>query len=244
VAAVTSGTRQVVGLALIGLALVAGARWALPQAPPIYEGITVPPPYQYCHPPANLRSSNKLPTGGEGDLQVVGGVNKLGTVETQDRQVVVFFAQGVFKLNAPLHVTVGPVCDSPTPPPAHSTLVGNVYRVQVRPSTASASTPPLQIPAQVLLRVPPVPYNTVRVYYAGAWHDTQFGAQIDLVNVSLATLGEVAAFNDTSLKQPAKPPPSVSYAAIISGVLVLVAVALIGAGIIAQRRRERDDKPT
>jgi hypothetical protein len=241
---VTTATRRVAGLALIGLALVVAARWALPQAPPIYEGITAPPPYQYCHPPANLRSSNKPPTGGEGDLQVVNGLNKLGTVETQDRQVVVFFAQGVFKLNAPLHVTITPICDSPPPPPAHSTLVGNVYRIQVRSATPSASPPPLQIPAQVLFRVPPVPYNTVRVYYAGAWHDTQFGAQIDLVNLSLTTLGDVAAFNDTSLKQPAKPPPSVSYAAIISGVLVLIAVALIGAGIIAQRRRGSGDKPT
>jgi hypothetical protein len=233
----TSDTRQVVGLALCGLGLVVGARWALPQAPPMYEGVTVPPPYQYCHPPPNLKSSNKPPAGGEGDLQVVGGVNKLATVETQDRQVVVFFAQGVFKISAPLHVSVNPVCDSPPPTPPHSTLIGNVYRIQVGSGGSSGSPPALQIPAQVLLRVPPVAYNTVRVYYDGSWHDTQFGAQLDLVNISLTHFGDVAAFNDTSLKRKAKPPDTVSWATVVSVALLVIAVVLVGAGIIAQRRR-------
>ena len=236
--------RQVVALGLCGLALVVGARWAFPQAPPIYEGIVVAPPYQYCHPPANLKSSNKPPIGGEGDLQVANGVNKLGTVETADRQVVVFFAQGVFKGSAPLHVTINPICDSPPPPPPNSTLIGNAYRIEVSSGPASASRPLLQIPAQVLLRVPPVPYNTVRIYYDGSWHDTQFGAQLDLVNVSLTTLGDVAAFNDTSLRRAPKPPPTVSYAAIISVVLIVVAALLIASGIIAQRRRAQAGKPT
>jgi hypothetical protein len=240
---VTSGTRQLVGLGLCGLALVMGARWALPQAPQIYEGITVPPPYQYCHPPPNLKSSNSSPTGGEGDLQVVSGVNKLATVETADRQVVVFFAQGVFKLGAPLHVTISPICSSPPPPPPHSTLVGNVYRIQARSGSPSASPPPFQTPAQVLLRVPPVPYNTVRVYYDGSWHDTQFGPQIDLVNVSLTAFGDIAAFNDTSLKRPPQVPQSFSYATVISVVLLVIALLLIGGGIIAQRRRQQGGSP-
>ena len=189
--------------------------------------------------PDNLKSSNKPPTSGDGDLQVTNGVNKLGTVETVDRQVVAFFAQGVFKLSAPLHIVISPVCQSPPPPPRHSTLVGNVYRIEATShgSTPLASPPLLPIPAQLLLRIPPIPYNTVRLYYDGGWHDTQFGAQTDLVNVSLGRLGDLAAFNDTSLKTPAKAPPNASFGAILEVGLVVIAVLLIGAGILTQRRR-------
>jgi hypothetical protein len=232
-------TTQLAGLALGGLTLVLGARWALPQAPPMYEGITVPPPYQYCDPPANLKSSNKTPEGGGGDLQVVNGLNRLTTVETADRQVVAFFAQGVFKLRSPLHVTINPICTSPPSPPRHSALAGNVIRIQASPvgTGALASPPPLDMPAQILLRVPPVSYNTVRIYYDGNWHDTQFGAQIDLVNLSLTHFGDVAAFNDTSLTRRPRPPPGISWVAILEALLVVIALLIIGAGIIAQRRR-------
>jgi hypothetical protein len=82
-----------------------------------------------------------------------------------------------------------------------------------------------------------VAYNTVRVYYDGSWHDTQFGAQTDLINVSLDHLGDVAAFNDTSLKTPAKPPQTFNFAAVFEVVLTVAALLIIVAGIIAQRRR-------
>jgi len=79
----------------------------------------------------------------------------------------------------------------------------------------------------------------VREYYDGGWHDTTFGAQTDLVNLTLDRLGDVAAFNDTSLKTPAKAPPSFNYAAIFEAVLSVVAILIVVAGIIAQRRRTR-----
>jgi len=175
------------------------------------------------------------------------GVSKLGTAETNDPggpQLVAFFAQGVFKTNEVVRVQISPRCAGAPPPPPHSTAVGNDYLIQAYTGASPLAEPPLllQTPAQVLLRVPPMAYNTVRVFYDGSWHDTQFGAQIDLVNISLDHLGDIAAFNDTSLQKKAQPPPGFNTAAIVEAALTLVAVLIIGAGIIAQRRRAQGGK--
>jgi len=229
-------------LAAVGLVIVVVARWTLPQGPPMYEGVFQPPPYKYCSPPRDLASTNKTPAGGQKDLAPVSGGNQLGTAETADPdgpQLVAFFAQGVFKTNEVVHVKITPRCSDAPPPPPSSTFVGNDYLVQAYTGASPDAEPPLvlQTPAQVLLRVPKVPYNTVRVFYDGKWHDTQFGAQTDLVNISLDHLGDIAAFNDTSLSTPAKPPPSFNFAAVFEAVLVVIALLIIIAGIVAQRRR-------
>jgi hypothetical protein len=242
VAAVTIAPRRLGALALLGLAIVLAARWIAPEAPALYDGFGTPaPPYQYCNPPPDLKSTNKPPTGGSGDLPIVNGLTKIGTVETEDKQVVAFFAQGVFKLQTgSVHITVDPVCTSPPPPPPHSTYVGNDYRITATLSASggeTASPPPVVVPAQILLRVPPVAYNVVRVYYNRSWHDTEFGAQTDLVNVSLSHLGNVAAFNDTSLRNKAKPPSTFNFATVFEVVLTIAALLIIVAGIIAQSRR-------
>jgi hypothetical protein len=208
----------------------------------MFEGAFVPPPYRYCSPPPNLASSNSQPAGGQKDLSPVNGVNQLGTAESSDPggpQFVAFFAQGVFKTNEVVHVKITPRCSGAPPPPPHSAFVGNDYLLQAYTGPSPDAGPPLvpQIPAQVLLRVPPLAYNTVRVFYDGGWHDTQFGAQIDLVNVSLDHLGDVAAFKDTSLQKKAQPPPSVNWPVIIDSALIVVAVLIVGGGIVAQRRR-------
>jgi hypothetical protein len=231
------------GLALLGISLVVVWRAVRPEAPPLYEGIVIPPPYKYCSPPSNLASSNVRPSGGQADLAPVNGVSKLGTVETTDAdgsQVIAFFAQGVFKISLPLHVSIRPRCTDAPPPPPHSALVGNDYLIQAYAGSSPdpANPPALLTPAQVLLRVPPLPYNTVRVFYDGSWHDTQFGAQTDLVNISLDHLGDIAAFNDASLKTPPKSPPPFNYAAILEALLTVIAVLTIAAGIIARRRRD------
>jgi hypothetical protein len=235
-------------LATLGVAVVVAARWQLPQAPPMFEGAFIPQPYRYCSPPKNLASSNSQPAGGQADLQPVNGVNRLGTADTADpggSQFVAFFAQGVFKTNEVVHVKITPRCAGGSPPPPHSTLAGNDYLLQAYTGASPDAQPPLvlQTPAQVLLRVPPMAYNTVRVFYDGAWHDTQFGAQTDLVNVSLDHLGDIAAFNDTSLQKKAQPPPSFNFVAIFEAALIVIAVLIIAAGIVAQRRRGRGRAP-
>jgi hypothetical protein len=233
---------RLVALAALGIVLVVAARWQLPQAPPMFEGAFVPPPFRYCSPPKDLASTNSPPAGGQADLPSVSGVNKLGTAESGDpggAQLVAFFAQGVFRTNEVVHIRITPRCSGAPAPPPNSTLVGNDYQVLAYTGSRPDQSPPpaLQTPAQVLLRVPPVAYNTIRVYFDGGWHDTQFGAQTDLVNISLDHLGDIAAFNDTSLQAPAKTPPSFNYVSLFEAALIVIAVLIITAGIIAQRRR-------
>lgn len=210
----------------------------------MFEGAFILAPYKYCSPPSNLASTNVQPSSGKGDLPAANGLSKLGTAETADpggSQLVAFFAQGVFKTGQTVHVSITPRCNDAPDPPPHSTIVGNDYLVQAYAGSSPDPANPLvlQSPAQILLRVPPVAYNTVREYYNGAWHDTTFGAQTDLVNLTLDHLGDIAAFNDTSLKTPAKAPPSFNYTAIFEAVLTVVAILIVAAGIIAQRRRTR-----
>jgi hypothetical protein len=232
-----------VGLTLAGVCCVVLARVMLPEAPPMFEGIGPPPAYRYCSPPKDLASTNSRPEGGQADLPSANGVNKLGTAETSDQQVVAFFAQGVVKTNEVVHIKITVGCSGAPAAPPHSILVGNEYLLQAYTGASPDAGPPLvlQAPAQVLLRIPPIPYNTVRVFYDGGWHDTQFGAQNDLVNISLGHLGDIAAFNDTSLQTPPKAPSPFNYAGIFEAVLTVIAVLIIGAGIIAQRRRTRLD---
>ena len=229
-------------LAALGITVVVAARWQLPQAPPMFEGAFTPPPFRYCSPPKDLASTNNQPAGGQVDIPSINGVNKLGTAETSDpggSQFVAFFAQGVFKTTEVVHIKISVRCAGAPSPPPHSTPVGNDYLLQAYTGASPDDQPPLvlQTPAQVLLRIPPISYNTVRVYYDGSWRETQFGAQTDLVNISLNHLGDVAAFNDTSLQRKAQPPPSSNFAAIFAAVLTVIAVLVIVAGIIAQRRR-------
>jgi hypothetical protein len=208
----------------------------------MFEGAFTPPPFRYCSPPKDLASTNNQPAGGQADLASINGVNKLGTAETSDpggSQFVAFFAQGVFKTTEVVHIKISVRCAGAPSPPPHSTLVGNDYLLQAYTGASPDEQPPLvlQTPAQVLLRIPPISYNTVRVSYDGSWRETQFGAQTDLVNISLNHLGDVAAFNDTSLQRKAQPPPSFNFAAIFEAALTVIAVLVIVAGIIAQRRR-------
>jgi hypothetical protein len=232
-------------LAALGITVVVTARWQLPSAPPMFEGAFIPPPFRYCSPPKDLASTNSPPAGGQADLPSINGGNKSETAETGDPggpQFTAFFAQGVFKTNEVVHVKISPRCAGAPSPPPHSTLVGNDYLLQAYTGASPDAGPPLvlQTPAQVLLRMPPIAYNTVRVFYDGSWHDTQFGAQTTgLVNISLDHLGDVAAFNDTGLQKKAQPPPSSNFAAIFEAVLVVGAGLIIAAGIIAQRRRTK-----
>src|SRR5439155_11746734 len=102
------------------------------------------------------------------------------------------------------------------PPPPGARYVGNVYCIEaVLPATAAGSSSPspldttgqplMAAPGQVLLRVPPVPYNSVRVGWGGAWHATEWGAQADSANLTLDHLGDVATFVDTTKPTPRSP---------------------------------------
>jgi hypothetical protein len=101
-------------------------------APPLYDGIIVPPePYRWESPPPNLRAGNKPPLRGEATLPVLNGQVAGGGVQTDDSQVVIYFAPGVFK--APTGATSVKCTIEPDPnppaPPAGVEIRGNVYRI-------------------------------------------------------------------------------------------------------------------
>src|SRR3989441_9871752 len=121
------------GLAALALGLIAAALLhSRMAAPPVYDGIIVPPePYRWESPPPNLASGNKPPLPGDATLPVQNGQVAGGGVQTGDNQVVMYFGPGAFK--APAGAT-GVKCTiepdpNPPGPPAGVEIRGNVYRV-------------------------------------------------------------------------------------------------------------------
>src|SRR5438128_4688589 len=108
------------GMAALALGLAAAAllhgRLA---APPVYDGIVVPPePYRWESPPPNLRAGNKPPLSGDTTLPVLNGQVAGGGVQTADNQVVIYFGPGTFKAPAGSQtVTCNIAPDRSTPPP-------------------------------------------------------------------------------------------------------------------------------
>ena len=121
------------GLVALSVGLIAAAllhgRMA---APPVYDGIIVPPePYRWESPPPNLASGNKPPLPGETTLPVLNGQVAGGGVQTADNQVVIYFGPGAFKAPAG---AAGAKCTivperNPPAPPAGVEIRGNVYRI-------------------------------------------------------------------------------------------------------------------
>jgi hypothetical protein len=247
-------------LAITGLALLIGARLLLPSAPPLYDGFPVPvEPYHYVCPAPALASTNKPATPGEGDIKIESGSSRVTTVQTQDAQVLAFFPAGSFKLagQTTLHVRIVPLDGAPAPPTG-STYVGNVYAivagsVSVPTAGRSPTCPPpvtaidtsgqpamtaaAQNPVQVLMRVPPIVYTSVRLYYDRAWHEAHWGAQQDSVSIALDHLGVIGVFSDPK-KPSVNPPPKGGFPTLLLEIiLAVVALGLIIGGVVAQRIR-------
>jgi hypothetical protein len=227
--------------AVVGVLVVAGARLAIPGAPALYEGPIGPTePYHYCKPPANLASTNKLPTSGAGELLLTGDSNVVGSYSTTDNQVLTFWPKG--SLQAPgatrIQVSITPNCANPPAPPGGSTLVGNTYDVTVlgNPGNIAVTFVP-KAQVQVLLRTPPVQYSSIQLFYDGAWHPVQWGPQGDIANIwALDHAGSLAAIYNGSKAPPAKPSGS-GIVVVVEVVLVAAAVGIVGAAIFVQRRR-------
>jgi hypothetical protein len=126
-------TARRVGLLALAMGLIAAALLhGRAAAPPVYDGIIVPPePYRWESPPPNLAAGNKPPLAGDATLPVQNGQVAGGGVSTGDNQVVIYFGPGAFK--APAGAT-GVKCNivpepNPPAPPAGVEIRGNVYRI-------------------------------------------------------------------------------------------------------------------
>src|SRR3989442_7906871 len=93
------------GLAALALGLIAAALLhSRMAAPPVYDGIIVPPePYRWESPPPNLAAGNKPPLAGEATLAIQNGQVPGCGVHTGDNQGLMEFWPGA--LHAPGRAT-------------------------------------------------------------------------------------------------------------------------------------------
>jgi hypothetical protein len=144
-------------------------------APPIFDGIVVPPsPYHWESPPPDLRSGNVQPSGGESSFPVHNGQVAGGSLQTGDAQVVIYFGVGFLTVSSSaqsVRCTVTPL-SSPPAPPAGTQIRGNVYSFQcVEQPSGAALTPHGTF--HLTLRYPTGPFKQVDYYDGSSWHALQ-----------------------------------------------------------------------
>jgi hypothetical protein len=154
----------------IGLAAAALLHGRI-AAPPVYDGIIVPPePYRWASPPPNLTAGNKPPQSGDATLPVQNGQVAGGGVQTGDNQVVIYFGPGAFKAPAgatSVRCTIVPEANPPAPP-AGVEIRGNVYRI-------TCAGEPGGVPATIVsiyhltMRFPPGAFQEIQYYDGTSW---------------------------------------------------------------------------
>ncbi len=160
------------GLIALALGVVAAAMLhGRSAAPPVYDGIIVPPePYRWVSPPPNLAAGNKPPQSGEATLPIQNGQVSGGGVQTGDNQVIIFFGPGTFK--APPGAT-GVKCSivpDRNPPAALSgaEIRGNVYKVTCE-GEPGAGPVTVDTNYHLTMRFPPGAFQEIQYYDATAW---------------------------------------------------------------------------
>lgn len=192
-------TARRAGLIALALGVVAAAMLhGRSAAPPVYDGIIVPPePYRWVAPPPNLAAGNKPPQSGETTLPIQNGQVSGGGVQTDDNQVIIYFGPGAFK--APpgaTSVKCSIVPDQNPPAPAAGTEIrGNVYQVMcvgepggVRVTIASTY--------HLTMRFPDGPFTEIQFYDGRIWHSLttlRAPAGDPYASVNAPAFGEYAA---------------------------------------------------
>jgi hypothetical protein len=160
------------GLLALAVGLIAAAALhGRIAAPPVYDGIIVPPePYRWESPPPNLASGNKPPLPGEATLPLLNGQVSGGGVQTGDNQVVIYFGPGAFK--APVGATgvkctIAPDPNPPAPPPGVE-IRGNVYRIGCVGEPAGG---PVTVVSSyhLTLRFPPGAFKEIQFNDGNGW---------------------------------------------------------------------------
>lgn len=167
-------------------------------APPVYDGIVIPPaPYRYESPPPNLKNGNQPPLGGEASFPLQNGQMPGGGVQTGDNQVIIFFGPGFFKAPAGATSVTCSIDPDANPPPAPSgiDIRGNVYRISCSAQPGGGS---VTVTSQyhLTLRLPPGPANDIQYYDGRAWQKltTLFAPGGDpYASVNAPGFGEYAA---------------------------------------------------
>ena len=237
------------GLAALALGLIVAALLhGRTAAPPVYDGIAVPPePYRWESPPPNLAAGNKPPQPGDSTLPVQNGQVAGGGVQTGDNQVVIYFGPGAF--NAPagatgVKCTIVPDADPPGSP-AGVEIRGNVYRITC---VGAPGGGPVTVVSSyhLTMRFPPGAFKEIQYNDGGGWRAlptlTAPGGD-PYASVNAPGFGEYAATAPTGA-----PGPSVfsDLGRYLEFYGILAFVILFGAIAIFQevrRRRHRAPAP-
>ena len=233
------------GLAALLLGLVAAfALHGRFLAPPVYDGIVIPPaPYRYQSPPPNLKNGNEPPLGGEATFPVQNGQVPGGGVQTGDNQVIIFFGPGFFKAPAGATSVKCSIQPDANPPPAPSgiDIRGNVYRISC---VGEPGGGPVTVSSQyhLTLRLPPGPANDIHYYDGHTWQKltTLFAPGGDpYASVNAPGFGEYAAAARTGQGSSENIFATLSRYAEFFGILALVIIFGVIAVVQEIRRRRQ-----
>ncbi len=228
----------------LAAALLLHGRFA---APPVYDGIVVPPaPYRFESPPPNLRAGNQPPLGGEETFPVQNGQVPGGGVQTGDNQVIIFFGPGFFK--APAGAT-GVKCSiepdaNPPAAPAGQDIRGNVYRITC---VAEPGGGPVTLTSNfhLTLRLPPGTTNDIRFYDGQSWRTlpTLFAPGGDpYASANAPGFGEYTAMARSGSPQGDNIFTVLGRYAEFYGILALVIIFGVIA-VVQEIRRRRHNRP-
>ena len=230
------------GLVALALGLIAAALLhGRITAPPIYDGIIVPPePYRWESPPPNLAAGNKPPLPGDATLPVQNGQVAGGGIQTGDNQVVMYFGPGAFKAPASATGVKCSIVPDPNPPaaPAGVEIRGNVYRVGC---VGEPSGGPVTVVSNyhLTMRFPPGAFKEIQYNDGSGWRAlptlTAPGGD-PYASVNAPGFGEYAATAPTGAAGPSAVSDLGRYLEFFG---ILAFVILFGAIAIFQEIRRR-----
>lgn len=196
------------GLVALALGLIATVLLhGRAAAPPVFDGIIVPPePYRWESPPPNLRAGNQPPQSGEATLPVSNGQVSGGGVQTGDAQAIIFFGPGVFKPPAgasSVTCTIKPDANPPAAPPGID-IRGNVYRIGCvgQPGGGPVTVAPSY---HLTLRFPPGAFNQIDYDDGTGWRPLptlRAPSGDPFASVNASGFGEFAATAPTGATSP------------------------------------------
>jgi len=242
-------TARRAGLVALALGLIAGAfLHGRIAAPPVYDGIIVPPePYRWESPPPNLAAGNKPPLPGDATQPVQNGQVAGGGIQTGDNQVVMYFGPGAFRAPAGATSVKCSIEPDPNPPapPAGVEIRGNVYRVACVGEPGGGQVTVVSA-YHLTMRFPPGAFKEIQYNDGSGWRalPTLIAPGGDpYASVNAAGFGEYAASAPTGAQAPSVFSDLGRYLEFYG---ILAFVILFGAIAIFQeirRRRHRAPAP-
>ncbi len=165
--------RITAAIALVaGLLVMSAARVAIPEAPPLYDGVVVIPPYQWVDPPPGQPGDAQ---GASATIAARGHKSPLLALATPEMapQAQILAVPGDLTLPpGTRHVlaSIRPIAAEGAPASGH--IDGNVYRITVTDEHGTPLTAPPSSQVTVVLRPtdPSSTDGTIARYVDGAWH--------------------------------------------------------------------------